>query len=65
MYVNINIMIQEWKKNIVNLVSNLQSVLFRIFPKIMESLEDKWRRFNIIVGEGHLVREIYITTYEL
>jgi hypothetical protein len=29
----------------------------------MESLEDKWRRFNIMDGEGHLVDGSSFTTY--
>jgi hypothetical protein len=51
------------EEKIVNLVSKLQNVLFHIFPKIMESLEDKWRRFNIMDGEEHLVDGSLFTTY--
>jgi hypothetical protein len=51
------------EEKIVNLVSKLQNVLFHIFPKIMESLEDKWRRFNIMDGEEHLVDGSSFTTY--
>jgi hypothetical protein len=33
-----------------------------MFPKVMESLEDKWRRFNIMDGEGCLVDGSPFTT---
>jgi hypothetical protein len=42
-------------EKIVNFAGKLQSVLFHKFPKVMESLEDKWRRLNIMDGEGCLV----------
>jgi hypothetical protein len=40
------------EEKFVNIVSKLQSVLFCTFPKVMESLENKQRRFNIMDGEG-------------
>ncbi len=43
------------EEKIVNFVGKLQSVLFRTFPKVMESLKNKWRRFKIMDGEGCLV----------
>jgi hypothetical protein len=33
-----------------------------MFPKVMESLEDKWKRFNIMHGKGHLVDGSPFTT---
>jgi hypothetical protein len=33
-----------------------------MFPKVMESLENKLRRFNIMDGEGHLVDGSPFTT---
>ncbi len=50
------------EENFVNFVGKLPSVLFHTFPKVMEALEDKWRRLNIMDGEGHLVDRSPFTT---
>ncbi len=50
------------EEKFINVVGKFQNALFCTFPKVMESLEDKWMRFNIMDGEGHLVDGSPFTT---
>jgi hypothetical protein len=50
------------EEKFINFVGKLQKVLFHTFPKVMESLEEKWRRLNIMDGEDHLVDGSLFTT---
>jgi hypothetical protein len=46
------------EEKFINFVGKLQKVLFHTFPKVMESLEDKWRRLNILDGEDRLGEDL-------